>query len=78
METLAGTRQGAPTEMSRILRLFAIRKETEQQHMEIYFSDQMIARRVRDKFIAETNEPHVVCYGPDHKRYKTNETQKTA
>ncbi len=57
--------------MSRILRLFAIRKTSEEQHIEgIYFSDMEIARKARDAYVTQTNEPHVVTWGPDHKKFK--------
>jgi hypothetical protein len=54
------------------LRLYAIRKTTESTHIEgIYFSDQGVARNMRDTLTAESNEPHVVCPGPDHKRFQS-------
>lgn len=57
--------------MSRILRLFGIRKAASTQQIEgLHFSDQGIARKERDRLSANTGEPHVLCPGPDHKRYK--------
>jgi hypothetical protein len=53
------------------LRLFAIRKADSERHIQgIYFMDQSIARKARDAYVAQTGEQHVVCAGPDHKRYK--------
>ncbi len=51
------------------LRLFAIRKTGEQQHGTEFFSDLGVARKARDKLINSTGEMHVVCNGPDHRRY---------
>lgn len=57
--------------MSRVLRLFAIRKESEEKHIEgIYFSDMGIAKKARDAYTTQTSEPHVVTWGPDHKKFK--------
>lgn len=53
------------------LRLFAIRPADNPNHIEgLYFSDQKIAKAARDAKTQETGIPHVVCPGPDHKRYK--------
>ncbi len=57
------------------LRLFAIRKASEQQHGTTFFRDQMVARKERDRLTTNTGEPHVVCPGPDHKRYKEAESE---
>lgn len=57
--------------MSRILNLFAIRKESEEKHIKgIYFSDMKLAKRARDAYTQQTGEPHVVTWGPDHKKFK--------
>lgn len=57
--------------MSRTLRLFAIRKTTEEKHIKgIYFSDMGIARKARDAYVLQTNEEHVVTWGPDHHKFK--------
>lgn len=57
--------------MSRILNLFAIRKESEDKHIKgIYFSDMGVAKKVRDIYTQQTGEPHVVTWGPDHKKFK--------
>lgn len=53
------------------LRLFAIRKVDSTQHIEgLYFMDQKHAKRERDAMNHKTGEAHVLCPGPDHKRYK--------
>ncbi len=57
--------------MSRTLRLFGIRPENDTKPIEdLYFSDLLHARRERDRISLETAVQHVVCPGPDHKRYK--------
>jgi hypothetical protein len=56
--------------MSRVLRLFGIRKASSKQQIEgLHFSDQGIAKKKRDILTANTGEQHVLCPGPDHKRY---------
>lgn len=53
------------------LRLFALRKADELFHIpSVYFSTQKMAKQERDAYTARTGEIHVVCPGPDHKRYK--------
>lgn len=53
------------------LNLFAIRKASEKAHIKgVYFRDQKMAKSARDAYTKQTGEQHVVCPGPDHKRYK--------
>lgn len=57
--------------MTKVLRLFAIRRHDMQAHIpDLYTSDQHVAKKMRDHWSAKTGDQYVVCPGPDHKRYK--------
>lgn len=56
------------------LKLYGVRiQDNEERLPTTYTSDKFLARRLRDALTAETGVPHVVCYGPDHKKFKQKE-----
>lgn len=53
------------------LRLFSIRRHDATSHYPIFYADQKLAKNERDRLTKDTGIQHVLCPGPDHKRYNS-------
>lgn len=52
------------------MKLFTLRNTTTNKiHPETFFTDKMKAKKARDLISEQTGQPHVVTYGPDHKKF---------
>lgn len=52
------------------MKLFTIRNTTTNKiHPGTFFTDKMKAKKARDLISEQTGQPHVVTYGPDHKKF---------
>ena len=53
------------------MKLFAIRNaSTNKIKDDTFFANKMQAKKARDLIVEQTGQPHVVTYGPDHRKYK--------
>ena len=53
------------------MKLFALRNtSTNKIKPDTFFANKMLAKKARDLLVEQTNQPHVVTYGPDHRKYK--------
>lgn len=53
------------------MKLFALRNtSTNKIKPDTFFADKMLAKKARDQLVEQTGQPHVVTYGPDHRKYK--------
>lgn len=52
------------------MKLFTLRNTTTNKiHPDTFFADKMKAKKARDLISEQTGQPHVVTYGPDHKKF---------
>ena len=53
------------------MKLFTLRNTaTNKIHPYTFFADKMKAKKARDLITEQTGHPHVVTYGPDHRKFK--------
>lgn len=53
------------------MKLFALRNvSTNKIYPNTFFVDKMQAKKARDLISEQTGQPHVVTYGPDHRKFK--------
>lgn len=53
------------------MKLFCIRLASSKKPIPgLYFSDKPSAKKERDALTAATSQPHVVTYGPDHRKFQ--------